>query len=159
VVVMDGWMDGMDGWMVVVCSYNHRIRRITPAGDVLTLAGTGADAHGSAAVLLAPAGSVAPILLPNSTPTPLPPLTPALPPPAPVSWGYNGQGVVQCPAGIAIDRARNLYVSDAKASVIRKICSATGLLGLGWGWERMAYDMSYDRPSRSLFVSCCAQVW
>ncbi len=128
---------------------NHAIRKITPAGDVTTLAGTGsvgsADGIGTAASFSSPfgiaVGVTGLVYVADSNNNKIRKITPA----GEVgtfagSGAYgssDGLGVAATfamPAGIAVDAAGNLVVADHLGNTIRKVSVAgevTTLAGSG----------------------------
>jgi hypothetical protein len=135
-VVMDS-----AGNLVVADTYNHTIRRITPAGAVTTLAGlagfSGAtDGVGSAARFYYPAGlaldAAGNLFVADLRNATVRKITPAgvvstLAGSAGVTGSADGTGAearFYSPQGIAVDAAGTVYVADAGNSTIRRISSA-----------------------------------
>ena len=138
------------GTIYVVDQSNHKIRKITPGGNVTTLAGSTsglANGQGTAAKFLYPAGvavdgagnsyiaetsnHVIRKITPTGNVTTL----------AGSTQGYaDGQGSAakfNSPAGVAADAAGNIYVADQTNNKIRKITpngSVTTLAGSTFGF-------------------------
>ena len=130
--------------------WNYTIRKITPAGEVTTLAGSEdvkgiADGSGSAASFLYPSGlatdSAGNVYVASSHT--IRKITPAgvvttLAGTAGVSGSADGIGAASSfsfPEGLATDSASNVYVADTDNHTIRKITPAgevTTIVGVAW---------------------------
>jgi streptogramin lyase len=125
------------GNVYVADTYNHAIRKITPGGVVMTLAGTAgafgnADGTGTAARFYDPSGiavdSAGNVYVADSILNTIRKITPGgvvttLGGTAGVSGSADGIGTVaqfNSPRGIAIDNSGNLYVADTGNHAIRK---------------------------------------
>ena len=136
------------GYVYVADSYNNKIRKIAPNGDVTTLAGTGSqgavDGSGTNASFAIPTGLTLDVsgnlfvsqllynkirkVTPNGNVTTL----------AGSVTGGSTDGIgtsasFSSPMGLAIDAAGNIYVSDQSANNIRKISSYYLLSGSAEG--------------------------
>jgi sugar lactone lactonase YvrE len=96
---------GPDGNLYVADVADARVYRVTPAGSVATVAGT-ADVISSSGMVSTFAGTGTP------------------------GWvdGSAGSSRFRSPSGIAVDAARNVYVTDFGNDVVRKYTRATGLV-------------------------------
>lgn len=120
---------------------NHTIRRITPSGAVTTFAGLAgqggsADGTGTAARFLNPTGIVADPsgnlfvtdagnhVIRRITPAGMVTTLAGSPGQSGTSDGSGALARFNSPSGIAIDAARNLYVTDTVSHTIRRISSA-----------------------------------
>ena len=127
-----------DGNMYVADNQNHRIRKITPAGEVSTFAGSGtagfADGSGTAAQFESPFGVAVDVggnvYVADTYNHRIRKINPA----GVVStlagngsYGYaDGGGAAAkfyVPKGVAVDPAGNVYVADENNNRIRKITS------------------------------------
>ncbi|HEY5994268.1 MAG TPA: NHL repeat-containing protein [Gallionellaceae bacterium] len=132
------------GNVYVADSFNHTIRRITPAGVVSTLAGTAgveghADGTGTAASFSSPGGLALDgannLYVADSGNNTIRKITPAgmvtTVAGAAKESGYADGAAAgarfNTPHSIAIDRAGNLYVTDMDNNAIRKITPAGGV--------------------------------
>jgi hypothetical protein len=142
-------VDGL-GYVYVADTWNHTIRKMTPAGTVVTLAGSpgragSADGAGSAAGFYYPEGlavdSGGNVYVADSYNDTVRKITPA----GVVSTLAGGHGLpagtdgigsdaqFQNPSAVAVDGAGNLYVTDYNNCTIRKItpdCMVTTIGGL-----------------------------
>jgi len=127
------------GNVYVADKFNHKIRKITPAGVVSTIAGGGArgsaDGVGTAATFDYPNGIAVDrngVVYVSDTGTPkIRKITPAgvvsTLAGTGVRGGSDGAGATAtfyCPWGVAVDSSSNLYIADACNIKIRKITSA-----------------------------------
>jgi sugar lactone lactonase YvrE len=131
------------GNVYVADTGNHRIRKITSAGDVTTLAGSGtpgfANGTGTVAQFQNPAGvavdGAGNVYVADSTNNRIRKITPAgvVATLAGSNTGGFADGtgtaaLFSSPSGVAVDGAGNLYVADAGNHRIRKIVIATGVV-------------------------------
>ncbi|KAA0254940.1 MAG: hypothetical protein EDX89_07610 [Acidobacteria bacterium] len=149
-----GWFDGVGSaarfhnpWDVAIDSfgnlyiadeYNHTIRRMTPAGDVTTLAGLAgthgsADGAGSAARFLWPSGVAVDasgnVYVADSGNNTIRKVTPegavtTLAGQAGIQGSTDGSGTAArflWPSGVAVDASGNVYVADSGNDTIRKV--------------------------------------
>ncbi len=128
------------GNIYVADSYNNLIRKITPAGNVTTLAGQTtagfSDANGTSAQFNAPQAlavdSAKNVYVADSNNNVIRKITPAgnvttLAGSAPFAGIADGTGAgarFNYPAGIAVDPSGNLYVTDTNSHSIRKVTPA-----------------------------------
>ena len=129
------------GNVYVVDKWNQRIRKVTPAGVVTTLAGTGsagyADGVGTAARFNYPAGvavdSSGILYVADASNYRIRKVTPAgvVTTLAGGLYGYaDGAGTVakfKYPTGVAVDSSGILYVADVSDNRIRKVTTALGV--------------------------------
>lgn len=132
------------GNIYVADTGNSTIRKITPAGDVITLAGTAgsygaADGFGAAARFLAPVGvttdSAGNVYVADTFNNAIRKITPAgevttLAGAPGASGSLNGVGAAATfskPKGVTADDAGNVYIADTNNSTIRKI-TASGVV-------------------------------
>ena len=146
-----------DGTLYVTELTNRKIRRVTSAGEVVTIAGTGAagsdDGNGNVATFVAPQGvSVVPgtntLLVSNSGGQNIRQvkLKPGTSPASAGNWEVDtiaGTGAVgsaggkgdiatfSTPIGLAIDGSGNVYVADSVNNKIRRITPTNGFFPLG----------------------------
>ncbi len=149
-----------EGNLLVIESGNATVRKISPAGIVTTLAGTAgvtgrADGVGRAASFVTPAGIAVDnhgnAFVTDSTANTIRKITPAG-----VVTTFAGSGSRSVldgvgtaarflgPAGIAIDRANNLYVADSAGYTIRKITPAGVVTTLAGDPISGTVDSSHD---------------
>ncbi|MES2536338.1 MAG: NHL repeat-containing protein [Pseudomonadota bacterium] len=134
---------GGDGALYVADTSNHSIRKITPAGEVITIAGMASnagssDGTGGAAQFRNPFGlaadSAGNIYVADSPNHTIRQITPAgvvttlagLVGTIGANDGTGGGARFQHPRGITADGSGNLYVADTYNHTIRKIVIATG---------------------------------
>jgi DNA-binding beta-propeller fold protein YncE len=139
------------GSIYVVDAFNHTIRKITPAGEVSTFAGSGhgfADGIGGDAGFSRPSGiasdAAGNLYVADTYNYRIRKITPA----GEVSTlagsekgfadGIGGDAKFDLPSGIASDAAGNLYVVDAFNHTIRKITPAGEVSTLAGGEEGLA---------------------
>jgi sugar lactone lactonase YvrE len=147
-------VDG-SGNVYVADTYNHTIRKITPAGVVTTLAGTpgrgsSVDGTGSAALFYQPAGVAVDgsgnVYVADTWNNRIRKITPAgvvttLAGSSPgIADGTGSAARFNQPAGVAVDGSGNVYVADSNNSTIRKsvpaiddaatIDAASGAIGI-----------------------------
>jgi sugar lactone lactonase YvrE/Tfp pilus assembly protein PilE len=124
------------GTLYVADSYNHRIRKITPAGVVTTLAGSGvagfADGTGNNAQFKYPSGiavdTSGTVYVGDSSNNRIRKITPAGVVTtlagsgvAGFADGIGGSAMFNNPYGLAVDTAGNIYVADGQNQRIREI--------------------------------------
>src|ERR1017187_2048500 len=129
------------GNVYVADTYNHTIRKVTPAGLVTTLAGSagwrgGADGTGSGARFYGPTGvavdSAGNVYVADAGNNEIRKVTPAgvvttLAGNTVSSGSADGTGSAARfyqPTGVAVDSAGNVYVADARNNTVRKVTSA-----------------------------------
>ena len=134
-------VDG-DGNLFVADTSNHAIRKVTPAGEVTTLAGSAgssgsADGTGAAASFSQPAGVAVDgdgnLFVTDASNRTIRKVTPAgevttLAGSAGSSGSVNGIGPAarfSFPTGVVVDGDGNLYVIDNSGSTIRKVTPAS----------------------------------
>jgi Ice-binding-like/Putative Ig domain/Dockerin type I domain/NHL repeat len=146
----EGMATDSAGNVYVASGYSHTVRKVTPAGVVTTLAGSGspgsADGTGTAATFNRPAGvatdSGGNVYVADSLNYTIRKITPAgvvttLAGSANVAGSADGTGSAAhfyLPSGVATDSGGNIYVADTYNDTIRKITPAgvvTTLAGLG----------------------------
>jgi len=156
----------VNGNIYVVDHLNNLIRKITPAGVVTTLAGSGAighaDGQGTAASFNNPTGIAVDVagnvyvadvsnnLIRKISPTGLVTTLAG----SGLNGSANGQGTAASfsnPSGIAVDGAGNLYVTDLSNNLIRKITPGglvTTLAGSGSSGsaDGTGNAASFDQP-------------
>ena len=166
-------MDAM-GNLYVVDSGNNRIRKITPTGEVSTLAGSvwgDADGTGSAAQFRSPSGiaidTMGNLYVADSFNDRIRKITPAgeVSTLAGSTWGdANGTGSsaqFRRPSDIAIDAAANLYVTDSNR--IRKVTPAgdvTTLAGSGeQGFDDGQGNVARFRRPRGIAIDAAGNLY
>jgi sugar lactone lactonase YvrE len=146
-------------------SSNNKIRKITPAGVVTTLAGSGvsgsADGAGTAASFNYPSGvavdSTGNIYVADSNNNKIRKITPAgvvtTLAGSGVSDSEDGTGTTASfayPRGVAVDKSGNLYVADSSNNKVRKITPAgavTTLAGSGRKGSRDGTAANFNYPN------------
>lgn len=133
----------------------NKIRKITPAGVVSTLAGTGSsgstDGSGTAASFSSPAGvavdTAGNVYVADSLNSRIRKITSAG-----VVSTLGGTTTFSTPYGVAVDTAGNVYVADTNNFVIRKITSTgvvstlAGTVG-SWGYvDGIGTATKFDQP-------------
>ncbi|MGZ5201390.1 MAG: NHL repeat-containing protein [Telluria sp.] len=164
-----------DGNLYVVDSWNCTIRKITPAGQVSTVAGTAgawgyADGNGAAAQFNGPTAiaiDAAGMLYVTDGSNTIRKITPAgdVMTLAGAAWqggeadGAGSSARFNGPSGVAIDAAGNVFVADAYGNTVRKVTPAgevttiagsgnvgsqdgTGVMASFKGPNRLAFDSS-----------------
>lgn len=144
----DGVATDSTGNVYVADTYNDSIRKVSPAGVVTTLAGSGvggsADGTGTAASFYTPVGvatdNAGNVYVADTSNDTIRKITPAgvvttLAGTAGVAGSADGTGAAatfNLPEGIATDSAGNIYVTDTANNIIRKISYITRTINPGW---------------------------
>ena len=161
-------LDG-EGILYVADSSNHTIRKVTPAGDVTTLAGLAgspgtSDGVGSGARFRNPSGVVVDssgnVFVTDMSNYTIRKVTPwgevttvaGLPGQPGSDDGFGNNARFDLPNDIAIDSSDNLYVTDTRKSTIRRVTQAgdvstlAGLAGSIGAVDGLGADARFNYP-------------